>query len=115
LARGLIPIAAGAAGLLSRNLEVEAAILIVAAAIIVSLLLAAAIIRLIERPSDRWFARLACDSLEGRPGTWHLQTEQTWSPPKRLYDTGDFESPGLAPPGFAAAHWWRHFLGTHDG
>lgn len=115
LARGLIPIAAGAAGLLSRNLEVEAAILIVAAAIVVSLLLIAAVLRLIEPPFDRWLARLACDSLEGRLETRRLQTEQTWSPPKRLYDPGDFESPGLAPSGPAPPHWWRHLLGTRDG
>jgi len=89
--------AAGIAGLLSRNLEVVAAILIVAGVIIVSLILVAALLRLIERPFDLWFARLACDSLEGRPGTWRLSPEQTSSPPKRLYDPGDFESPGLAP------------------
>jgi hypothetical protein len=111
IARLAVAFLAGAAGLFSRNLEVTAAILIVASVIIVGLVLVAGIRRLIERPSDRWFARLACDSLEGPPGT----LRRTQSPPKRLYGPDDFESPGLAPSGFAPPHWWRHLLVTRNG
>jgi peptidoglycan/LPS O-acetylase OafA/YrhL len=68
VARWTIPSLVGAVGLASgRYLVLEAAVLAVAAAIAASLLIAGAITRAIEPSMNRWFARRACDWLEGRP------------------------------------------------
>lgn len=69
LARWVIPTSlVGAAGLASgRYLVLQAAILVMAGVIIVGLLLAAATSRATDPSTDRWFARRACDWLEGQP------------------------------------------------
>lgn len=69
IARWVLPTGlVGAVGLLSaKYLSIDLAIVATAGVIIVSLLLAAAVIQVVRRPTDRWFARRACDWLEGRP------------------------------------------------
>ena len=59
---------AGATGLLgAEHLSIELAILAIAGVIIVGLLLSEAFSRATDPSTDRWFARRACDWLEGRP------------------------------------------------
>jgi hypothetical protein len=87
LARWVIPTSlVGAAGLASgRYLVLEAAILVMASVIIVGLLLAAATSRATDPPMDRWFARRACDWLEGRPVPWALGANRKTADFTRLY------------------------------
>lgn len=64
---------AGAIGLISaKYLSIDLAIAGIAGVIIGGLLFAGAFTRATDPPMDRWFARRACDWLEGRPTTWAL-------------------------------------------
>jgi hypothetical protein len=90
LARWVIPTSlVGFAGLASgRYLVLEAAILVMAGVIIVGLLLAAATSRATDPSTDRWFARRACDWLEGRPVPWALGANRNPADFTRLYELG---------------------------
>jgi hypothetical protein len=82
----------GLAGLASgRYLVLETAILVMAGVIIVGLLLAAATSRATDPPTDRWFARRACDWLEGRPVPLGLGANRESAGFTRLYN---FEKEG---------------------
>jgi hypothetical protein len=88
IARWVIPTSlVGFAGLASgRYLVLEAAILVMAGVIIVGLLLAAATSRATDPRTDRWFARRACDWLEGRPITLALGANRKPADFSRLYE-----------------------------
>jgi hypothetical protein len=91
LARWVIPTSlVGFAGLASgRYLVLEAAILVMAGVIVVGLLLAAATSRVTDSSMDRWFARRACDWLEGRRVPWAFGANRQPANFVRLYDGRD--------------------------
>lgn len=76
----------GATGLASgKYLVLEAAIVVVVGAIILGLLLSAGIQNVLDPPMDRWFARCACDWLEGRPIRQALGANRKPADFSRLY------------------------------
>jgi hypothetical protein len=91
LARWVIPTSlVGFAGLASgRYLILEAAILVMAGVIVVGLLLAAATSRVTDSSMDRWFARRACDWLEGRPVPRAFGANRQSAEFSRLYDLSE--------------------------
>jgi hypothetical protein len=88
VSRWLIPGSlAGATGLLgAKYLSVDLAILAIAVVMIIGLLLAAATSRATDPSTDRWFARRACDWLEGRPVPWALGANRHPADFTRLYE-----------------------------
>jgi len=83
--------AIGAAGLLSgKHLTTGIAILIISAIIVLALLLAALITRFLDPPADRWFARRACDWLDGRRVRWWIrQHPAVEGEVRRLYEANE--------------------------
>ena len=65
--------AIGAAGLLSgKYLTTGIAIVVLCATVALGFVLAALISKLLDRPTDRWIARRACDWLDGRRVVWWI-------------------------------------------
>ncbi len=75
-------------------------IAILAVCLIVALLLfvASPIARAADRPADRWFARRACDWLDGRPVRWSIrQHPAVEEEVRRLYELDEPEGPRRRP------------------
>lgn len=87
IARWVLPTGlAGAIGLISaKYLSIDLAIVATAGLIIVGLLLGAATSRATDPSTDRWFARRACDWLEGRPITLAFGANRESADFTRLY------------------------------
>jgi hypothetical protein len=91
IARWVLPTGlAGAIGVISaKYLSIDLAIVATAVLIIIGLLLAAATSRATDPSMDRWFARRACDWLEGRPVLWAFGANRESANFTRLYDAHD--------------------------
>jgi len=78
-----------------RYLVLEGAILVLAGAIIATLLLVAGALRILEPSVNRWFARRACDWLDGRPVRWAFGTNHQPADFCRLYAAHDRRASGF--------------------